>query len=202
MWIRRIMCVGLVAVVAGCAANTPPSNFYILNSLYSTGAKPSFVPSTDGLKVGFGPMALPDHLDRPQIVTRADPNKLTIDEFHRWGGELDSDVKRVMAQNLSYLLNSDQVQVYPWPASMQVDYQVLFTVIRMDGILGKRAVIRARWQILKGEDGRQLASSLSTRVEPVSGPGYRALVAAQSRALQAIAADISGKITELGGAPR
>ena len=202
MWIRRIMCVGLVAVVAGCAANTPPSNFYILNSLYGTGAKPSFVPSTDGLKVGFGPMALPDHLDRPQIVTRADPNKLTIDEFHRWGGELDSDVKRVMAQNLSYLLNSDQVQVYPWPASMQVDYQVLFTVIRMDGILGKRAVIRARWQILKGEDGRQLASSLSTRVEPVSGPGYRALVAAQSRALQAIAADISGKITELGGAPR
>jgi len=59
--------------------------------------------------------------------------------------------------------------------------------------------VRARWEIHKGEDGAQLASSMSTHVEPVSGADYQHLVAAQSRALIAIATEISAKLTQLRG---
>ena len=199
MSIRSIMWVLLIAIMAGCATNTPPSSFYILSSLYSSDA--GFSPAADGLTIGFGPLDLPDHLDRPQIVTRDNPNQLVIDEFHRWGGELNSDVKRVMAQNLSYLLNSDRVQIYPWPARTRIDYQVRFSLMRLDGVLGRYARVRARWQILAGEDGEELTSGMSIREEPVGGPGYRQLVAAQSRALAAVAGDISDRLKQLG-APR
>ena len=186
-----------LAVLGGCANNTPPSNFYILNSLYSEPANEDFSPDPNGVSVGFGPMLMPDYLDRPQIVTRADLNQLQIDEFHRWGGDLDSDVKRVMAQNLSFLLNSDRVQIYPWPASARVEYQVRFALIRLDGEVGKQARVRVRWEILKGEDGEELGSRLSHQVVAVSSPGFGGLVAAQSRALATIAAEISDALLAL-----
>jgi len=58
--------------------------------------------------------------------------------------------------------------------------------------------VRARWEILLGEDGREVASELVSLVEPVDGPGYRELVAAQSRALARVAAGISDKLKQLG----
>ena len=186
-----------VAVLSGCANNTPPSNFYILNSLYSEPGNEDFSPDPRGLSVGFGPMLMPDYLDRPQIVTREHLNQLQIDEFHRWGGELDSDVKRVMAQNLSLLLNSDRVQIYPWPASDRVAYQVRFALIRLDGVVDGQARVRVRWQILKGEDGEALASRLSNQVVPVTAPGFAGLVAAQSRALATIASEIADSLRAL-----
>lgn len=198
MVIRLPLMLLLLALLAGCATTTPPSSFYILHSLYSAPGTEPFSPSPDGMVVGFGPLVMPDYLDRPQIVTREDVNQLVIDEFHRWGGELSSGLKRVMAQDLSFLLNSDRVQVYPWPSRMKVEYQVRFALIRLDGALGKQAVVRARWEILLGEDGREVASDLVSLVEPVEGPGYRELVAAQSRALASVAADISDKLKQLG----
>lgn len=192
--IRLLLSLPALLAVLGlsaCANNTPPSNFYILNSLYSEPGNEDFSPDPQGLSVGFGPMLMPDYLDRPQIVTRADLNQLQIDEFHRWGGELNSDVKRVMAQNLSLLLNSDRVQIYPWLSSDRISYQVRFALIRLDGEVGKQARVRARWEILKGEDGEELASRLSSHSVPVSAPGFAGLVAAQSRALATIAEEIA-----------
>jgi uncharacterized lipoprotein YmbA len=180
----------LVLSLLSACISTPPSEFYILNSLYGAEANLGFSPNPKGLEVGFGPLDLPDYLDRPQIVTREGVNELTIDEFHRWGGELKSTVERIMAQNLSYLLDSERIWIYPWSANSRVRYQVRLDVLRMDGTLGKQALVRARWEILRGEGGETLDSRLSSRIEPVDGPGYRALVAAQSRAL----ADISREI--------
>ena len=185
------------ALLAGCVGSTPPSEFYILNSLYGAEADLGFSPDPKGLEVGFGPLELPDYLDRPQIVTREKLNELNIDEFHRWGGELKSTMERIMAQNLSYLLNSERIWLYPWSANAQVRYQVRFDVLRMDGALGEQALVRARWEILQEEGGRTLGSRLSTRIEPVDGPGYRALVAAQSRALADIAREIAARLQEI-----
>ena len=190
-----------VTGLAGCASNSPLSHFYILNSLYSEPGNEDFSPDPQGPSVGFGPLLMPDYLDRPQIVTRGDPNRLQIDEFHRWGGELASDIKRVMAQNLSLLLNSDRVQIYPWPTSDQLDYQVRFALIRLDGEVGKQARARVRWEILEGEDGEVLASRLSNQVEAVTAPGFGGLVAAQSRALAAIASEITAALQTLADAP-
>jgi len=139
-------------------------------------------------------MLMPDYLDRPQIVTRGSLNELQIDEFHRWGGELNSGIKRVMAQNLSLLLNSDRVQVYPWPSSAQVKYQVRFVIIRLDGEVGKQARVRARWQIVMDDDGEELESRLTNQTVAVDGPGFGHLIGAQSRALAAIASEISSAI--------
>jgi hypothetical protein len=187
--------------VGGCASNTPSSSFFILNSLYSEAGNEAFAPNPNGVSVGFGPLLMPDYLDRPQIVTRSSLNELQIDEFHRWGGDLSSDVKRVMAQNLSLLLNSDRVQIYPWVAGEQVEYQVRFALIRLDGEVGKQAWVRARWEILQGEDGKELGSRLTNQVVAVEGPGFGGLVAAQSKALAAIAREISDALQAQRASP-
>ena len=194
---KLLVAMSSLAVLAGCASNSPPSEFYILNSLYSTGDGLNFSPDPDGVVLGIGPVTLPDHLDRPQIVTRSGLNRLDIDEFHRWGGELEADVIRVMAQNLSFLLDTDRVRIYPWSSRTEVAYQVQFDLVRMDGTVGREALVRARWRILEGEDGPELASHFSTYREPVSGPGYGELVAAESRALQRISGEIADRIKRL-----
>lgn len=191
--------VGLVPLLGllltGCAANSPPSSFYVLSSLY--GSEVGFRPASDGLAVGVGPLELPDHLDRPQIVTRENPNRIDINEFHRWGGELRSEIKRVLAQDLSFRLNSDRVQVYPWPARSAIEYQLRCAVVRMDGVLGRKALVSLRWEIRHGEDGEVIASQLSTRQIPVNAPGYQALVAAQSTALAEIATEIADRLKQI-----
>lgn len=184
-------------LLSGCAANTPPSSFYLLSSLYHSDAQ--FEPSRDGLAVGVGPVELPDHLDRPQIVTRADSNRINIDEFHRWGGELRQEVKRVLAQDLSYRLDSNRVRAYPWPSRSTIDYQVRVEVFRLDGVLGQYALVSLRWELRQGEDGDLIDAQLATRKVAVTGPDYQALVAAQSEALALVATDIADRLRRIGG---
>ena len=56
---------------------------------------------------------LPKYLERPQLVTRSGDNRLQLEEFHQWGGNLGKDLTRVLAENLSRLLGSDAVVAAP-----------------------------------------------------------------------------------------
>ena len=112
-------------LLAGCGGSSPRVEFYTLNPLSDIQAQ-SNTPATDRkISIGVGPVEIPEILDRPQIVTRTGPNKLSIDEFHRWAGRLDEGFAGVLAENISLLLSTDQVAVYPWPADFKPNYSCL-----------------------------------------------------------------------------
>jgi uncharacterized lipoprotein YmbA len=77
------------------------------------------------LSIGVGPVEIPKILDRPQIVIRSGPNKVNVHEYHRWAASLDIIFSRVLTENLSLLLDTDQAALYPWQTDFKPHYRVL-----------------------------------------------------------------------------
>ncbi len=69
--------------------------------------------------IGVGPIYLSEYLDQDQIVTRNSQNRLTLSENARWAEPLADNIAHVMAQNLSLLLQANQVTVHPWPGQQR-----------------------------------------------------------------------------------
>ena len=195
----RLIYLSLAAclLISGGCASTKPARFYTLSSLAISGTENRTEPVGEGIAIGVGPIKIPEHLDRPQIVTRTSRNELQLAEFDRWAGSLADDFSRVLAENLSILLSTDRVSMYPWRRSVPIEYQVVVDVSRFDGTLGENAWLSARWSLLDGENKKVLAMHKSFLNEPSGAPSYKAMVAAQSRALAKLSREIADAIKEI-----
>jgi len=176
------------AALAACSSAR--SNFYTLSAL----AKPAG--AAEGISVAVGPVSIPEIVDRPQIVVRAGPNQVDIDEFQRWGSPLGDDIARVVAANLAALLGTPQVSVYPAATSVGARYRVVIEVISFDSTLGDSAALDAVWAVRSPKDGTSRAGRTTLR-EAVRETGYPALVAAHSRGLARLSADIAAAVRTL-----
>ena len=142
-------------ILSACVGSpSQPTNFYLLASSEGTteGAE-----LEKGKSVLLGPVALPAYLDRPQIVTQNSPNRLKLSELDQWAEPLQDSLQRVMIENLSRQLKTENI--YSFPASMRPGpdiYQlaIQFTDIRMtqDGVTR----IKVRWSLHNNLDGRPL----------------------------------------------
>jgi len=179
----------LLLLLTACAPTTP-TQFYTLSSVQlpprdSIGAK---------TVVGVGPVNLPEYLDRPQIVTRASGNRVMLADFDSWVEPINSMFVRVLVENLSLILASDNVVALPQRRPMRLDYQVEVDVSRFDADRSGRALLDARWRVF-GRDGERLVQEgRSTVAVPTADPGYEAIVAALSDALGQMSAEIASAI--------
>jgi hypothetical protein len=186
-----------------CSLGGPskPSTFYVLSAV--TGPPVAGREATQApLSVAVGPVTLPDIYDRPQIVTRPDPNRIELAEFDRWGGDLNQDLLRVLTQNLIGQLSTDDVAAYPWPGSERPVYQVAVRFFHLDGELGKRAYLAGIWQLLDGRAGCQLAARRFDITETPRGADYDAFVQALSEGLAGLSQEIAtGIVAARPGCP-
>jgi uncharacterized lipoprotein YmbA len=174
----------LAAAIAGCGTSPRPT-FYLLDAdtaLKHTGAKVTYT-------IAVGPVSVPDGLDRPQIVTRARFSQVAINEFERWAEPLRSQIGRVIAANLSQLLNGAYVYAYPQGAGLNADYTVYVNVQRFDSALGEAAAIDVQWTVRPSQGAAR--NGRSQVREPSDGKSYDALVAAHNRALAEVSRQIS-----------
>ena len=180
--------------LSGCLAGGPgkPTNYYVLNSLYSSGMETRAVAELKNIAIAVGPIRLPQYLDRPQMVTRAQPNEIKIAEFSQWSEPLRVNFARVLAENLTILLDSEQIIIFPFLKEAFFDYQITVEVTRFDGNLEEGAQMRASWTIWGPKRGEVLLKKYSFFNEPVSSADMDALVAAESRTV----ADLSKEIAE------
>jgi len=187
---RRVLILAvLVLGLARCSASPNPTRFYVLDPADGVPAAASAATNDRDLRVGIRSVELPRYLERPQIVTRASANRLELAEFHQWGAPLRQTVPALLAENLSRLLPSEQVQVFPWGRAFAPDAQVLVEVSRLEGSLGGESVLAARWRIL-GRAGDEVRGGTS-RFTEASGPDYESLVAAHSRLFGSLSRDIA-----------
>jgi uncharacterized lipoprotein YmbA len=186
----------LLMMLSGCA-NTQPSKFYLLESIPGAGEAEGSTALDRSICVGIGPVSIPDYLDRPQMVTRTKQNSVELAEFDRWAEPLSGSISRTVAGNVSSLLHIDNVMPSPWPASVDVTYQILIDVYRFDGVLGEKAILDAQWSILGGRGKKVLLRKRSTFVEGIQEPSFSALVTAESRALGSLSREIASALNSL-----
>ncbi len=183
----------LFVVLGGCAS-TPPTRFYVLNYIPSSKAEQQAAATEHGLAIGVGPVELPQYLHRPQIVTRGSNNELHLSEFDRWGEPLERTVPRILAENLSVLLSTDRVAVFPWEKSTPIDYQVAVKLSRFEMNLGGESLLVARWSVMRAKGKEVLMTRRSSFRELADGQDYEATVSALSRTLADLSREIAAEI--------
>jgi uncharacterized lipoprotein YmbA len=194
---QRVALPALLALLllVGCATGSPPVKFYTLNALEASGdLSGDQGVAARHLSIGLGPVELPEMLDRPQIITRAGTNRLQLAEFDRWAGSLRNDFSSTLAENLSALLNTDDIVIYPWGGGIEIDYQVEVEVARFDAVLEQNATLNARWKLSEGDSGKVLKGKRSVFKQPIEGQDYEAVVAALNRTLDAFSQEIAEAI--------
>ena len=184
----------LGALLAGCVS-TPESRFFTLSTL-SAGTNHTAASST--LSVVVGPVSVPAAVDRPQIVVSTGPNQVRVDDFNRWASPLQSNISRVVADNLVTMLGTPRVTVFPQTLSANADYQAAVEVQSFGSALGEAATLDAVWTVRRVKDGK-LQMGRTTVREPAPERGYEALAAAHSRAVARLSQDIAGAVRALDG---
>ncbi|RNC64549.1 MAG: membrane integrity-associated transporter subunit PqiC [Desulfuromonadales bacterium] len=200
MTTRRLMismiavCVAM-ALLAGCS-RSPRVTFYTL----SAAATPeSSTPAFES--VAIGPVTLPDLLDSPQLVVRTTTNRVDILEMHRWAEPLKSQIPRIIAADLTVLLNQARVSAYPQNAGLDAEYRILVDIQRFEMTAGEGVALDALWSVRRtGEDATKNGRSVVS--EPAGAAGYDALVAAQSRALAVLSRDLAQALRAVAAPPR
>jgi uncharacterized lipoprotein YmbA len=187
----------LAAILLSGCVRSPEPKFYTLTPVQDQfiGRRPN--PAQNAV-IGIGPVKLADYLDKSQIVTRTSDEQLVKSEFNRWAGSFKDNFINVLADNLGFLLSDQQIYLYPFRPSISIDYQITVDVIRCDGRLGDAAYLEARWSILQGQEKKLLKMNRSSIREPVKGPNYSDLVAAQSRAVAKLSREIATALQQGG----
>jgi uncharacterized lipoprotein YmbA len=187
--------VAVALMSAGCAT-TPPSSFYTLTAMPEL--RDAAGPPSTALGVGLGPVNFPQFLDRPQIVTRDAGNRLSIDEFHRWGGTLQDDFLRVWTENMSSLLGTTSVFVFPTEVRYPLDFRVTADVLAFEGSADGDALLRMRWIVLDHQRDQVLRVEETQYRRPLAEPKDEgALIAAMSAALGDFSRDVAATLRRL-----
>jgi uncharacterized lipoprotein YmbA len=138
------------------------------------------------------PVQLPMELDRPQIVTRTGENTLHLAEFDRWAAPLRDSMAQLIADNLSVLLRTDRVSVYPSLPGTAIDSEVVVQITRFEGRLGGACALDAQWRVVSS-NGQPPVYGRS-RLSEMADSNYSSVVAAQSRLVGLLSAEIATAI--------
>jgi uncharacterized lipoprotein YmbA len=195
----RLLSVILFAVLlimGGCAlmgkGTQQPTKSYVLHSLYSEETKPQPVTDLHDVGILVGPLRMAMYLDRSDVVIRDSQNRIDIADFSQWAGPLQENFSRVLAENLSVLLETHRVGIFPGTQAQVFDYNVTVDVNQFDGIPGGKTHLRARWVILDKTRKKVLFEKHSLLNQSTKDDSIEAMVAAQSRTV----ADLSREIAE------
>ncbi len=134
----------LLPMLLGACGTTPASTFYLLS------AEASGFPQGSTPSLGVGPIEIPEYLNRNALVYSREGNRLHVANFERWAEPLDSSISRVLRLNLASLLDTQNVQSFPWSKSDKPEYSVEVTVLNLDANDEKARLI-AEWHIYRAE---------------------------------------------------
>lgn len=183
------------ALAAGCLGGpTPQPEYFTLSSLAPADGAP--VAARPELGLVLGQIDLPRYLDRAELVTRSGEHGLEVWNGVRWGGSLRTDVSRVVADDLSRLLGTTRIAVYPAEARFPVSYRVLLELTELGSAPGSPVVLRARWTIA-GPDGLALAVGATELEQPPASASWADYVAAHRAALGALTREVAERIAGL-----
>lgn len=187
----KLILLSLAALLLTGCASTQEARLYILNStnfptedlLETAGETPA---------INITSVQISDTLSRPAIITQVAENELAVSDFHRWAGPLQNNIRQVLVENLSSLLQSDRIFSDPRKQTFRADYHLEIRSCNLTGVLGETAILKARWAVLSPGGEEIVALKNFQKTINIDGKSHRDYVNAQSQLL----ADFSRKIAD------
>ncbi len=181
-----------VLIIGGCAGRSPTVRYYELEPMLRTDNARADTPS-----IAVGPILLPRVLDRSQMVTRLSTTELFIDEFHRWGSGLESEILSALGQNLGGLLGTYRVAIYP-AELFDTDYRVTADFRDFQADTDNEVLLQVQWTVEDQEQGETVIvrESVIRKAAADSDPASR--VSAHNEAIAELSREIAATIQGLG----
>jgi uncharacterized lipoprotein YmbA len=183
--------------LSGCLGTSPRVNYYVISPIETFETPSGETHGTTGPAIGVGPVKMPMYLDRQQIITRDNPNQIEVSEIHQWAEPLKHNIERVLAENLSIMLDAQFVLTYPYSRQSGVEFQIPVIVLKFDAGPGADTHLKVRWAIIRAADEEKLFVKVSEFTVPYEGTEYHALVAAHSQALGELSREIAGEVKRI-----
>ncbi len=193
--------VGWIAVLiamlcSGCVGTPGTSSYYTLNAAALEAGLPPDTRPGARLIIGLGPLSLPDYLDRPAIVTRISPNRLAVNEGHRWAGTLQSEILRVVAADLEVLTGARSVVVFPWPVELDPDLRFRIDIQAFEGRRGGKVQLKAAWSLTASRSDQSAVRRVTLIEEDAQGTGFDGLAAAMGQALAGLSRQMADAVAK------
>lgn len=189
----------ITLVLNGCGT-TPPSRFYVLEAMPGIETVPTSATTQGDSHIGIGPVEFAEYLDRAQIVTRTGSAEVKLAETHRWAEPLHNNFARILAENLSILLDTDKISLQPSRNWSEIDYQVLVNVWQFDASKQGEVSLVANWSI-RAKGGAELLtmkkSAYSVKVGDAAS--YTDIVRALSKTVELLSREIAKAIQSAHG---
>jgi uncharacterized lipoprotein YmbA len=182
-----------VMMLTACG-RTPPAKFYTLQPVERAPLGHSIARD---VALAVGPVAIPESMDRNEIVTHDADNAVSFSEYHRWAGSLQGSIASVLAQNIGSLLKTERITPFTNENIFQPSHRVVVNINRYESRLSKEFLLNATWSIkdLKGRKSLLIRNSIIR--ESLTSASYEELVVAQSKALAALSEEMAKAILEL-----
>lgn len=195
----------LILTLTGCTLLAPvpdQSRFFLLTPIAPGDAgTPVDQDNTSALVLGLGPIKLPDYLERDDIATRVESNRVDFSENDHWAEPLKNNFTSVLSQNLSTLLGTQQIINFPWYSSARIDYQIAITVEQFECDAQGNGRLAALWSIDDPVSGRILRHGESDLSAPC-GSSVDQGVAGLSQALGNFSRQIATTVAQVNAARR
>jgi uncharacterized lipoprotein YmbA len=185
----------------GCGSSKP-SRFYVLTPILDVAAETAQSDSKSDISVGIDKLSMPEHLLKPQIATHSSANRMEYAEYDRWAESLDENFSRVLAENLSKLLPSENVYIFPWKSSTVLQYYMTFEIMQFSQGTDGNISLTVFWSIYNNETTKQLIRKKTSLKQP--GPSsnlldYRRLVQVMSQLVEEFSREVVAELMALQG---
>jgi uncharacterized lipoprotein YmbA len=181
-------------LLAACSSS-PPVRYFTLQSgsAAPAGAMSAAMMATAAARsVQLTSLSLPEAVDRMQLVLRTGDNTLSVNEHARWAEPLKAAFAQALASGMRAALDGAPVVVRAGGLE-DMAWKLSVDVQRFDAQAGKSVVLEAVWT-LRGRDAGKALTRASVIQEAANGDTLEAIVAAQSRAVAALAREIGDSV--------
>ena len=144
-------------IIYGCVSGGQDTKFYVLDPISLESPLTDDINQGNPLSIEIVSLRLPQYLERPQIVTRDEGNRIKLAEIHQWGGSLQKNIVRVIAKNLSSLLQTPDVSSYPRSPQSPPDFRIELVVMKFEKDQDGRVRLSAQLKLSRGKDNSLLS---------------------------------------------
>lgn len=196
---RSITFCALVSLLLTACGSSPPVRYFSLStSVDAVGQE-----GDDTVALGFGPIHIPEYLNRSQLVTRGPGQEIKVDEFNRWVEPLSEALHRIVSTDVDNAVDGLVVVAFPWESAVrrEVDYRLLGDVIRFDADRAGRVILDVQWSIMEVESAVRLVSPRRSRYEARAGSSGdpASIASAMNEALADFSRDIAREMQAVLG---
>ena len=192
---RRVVVVLAASLAIGCLGRSAAVRFYTMSPVEG----PALNNIAEDLIVVVGPVSFPRYLERPHLVTRAQASEIKIDGVRRWAGGFESNVRRVLVDNLRARLGQQRVATLPLVQPSGSVFRVNVDILQFEGDPGNDLILRVHWIVQDEAEGTRAWSEEVTIRRPLKAKDVTSLVAAHDQALGQLSDVIAARIVSLSG---